>query len=244
MLKRTLAVVAGGVAVAGLWGVGPAAAADGAFPAVDRPAAYMVFPKIVVDQAAKLDTMIQISNADGALGSGCQSCPPIWVHCFYVKEISSACRGENFWFRMTPGQPVGWLASEGTDVWSAGDPVPPVQLVDGKFLGELKCYVSNEDGTPDYQNALVGAATTFQYDAVGQILDTRSYNGIGFRALNASAATDLTLVLSDGPGGEYDHCSLQLGLNHRFDVKPRADLSDNSSLTTSITLVPCSDSDW
>ncbi len=158
----------------------------------EEPAGYLVFPKIVVDPSGQLtgtprDTVIRITNTDGN--------NPRIAHCFYVDGTPrcsigdgldgfGACRTNencatggicavrecavtNFDLTLTPGQPVGWRASEGVTTTglcngtAAGLPcssdsdcpgsgnscvqldaddfgrVPP--LGPGIFIGELKC---------------------------------------------------------------------------------------------------------
>ena len=106
----------------------------------DRPAGYIVFPKIVSDPSGlftggvAVDTLIQITNTN--------SSGPRAAHCFFVDGTSrcsngaseidpdgacrdnkdcnpggvcrlATCQGENFDILMTANQPIGWLASEG-----------------------------------------------------------------------------------------------------------------------------------
>jgi hypothetical protein len=96
----------------------------------DRPAAILVFPKVVVDTDGpdgRLDTFFTISNV---------SAQPINVLCYYINatercdNLSGACFPErtctgnclpqwqqtDFRFRLTREQPTGWLASSGAGV--------------------------------------------------------------------------------------------------------------------------------
>lgn len=117
------ALVAGGV-------VGPARADI----ASDHPAAILVFPKLLVDTANRIDTVVRISNI---------SLTPINVYCFYVNATPTcpisggscfpdklSCEGplgqflpclpnwqpNDFFFRLTQQQPTGWLVSRGESV--------------------------------------------------------------------------------------------------------------------------------
>src|SRR5262249_50487759 len=100
----------------------------------DHPAAILVFPKILVQTATGLDTLIRIGNVSDT---------PINVYCFYVNATpicsipggscfpnQLSCQAtvggqifigscleqwqpNDFIFRLTKDQPTGWLVSEG-----------------------------------------------------------------------------------------------------------------------------------
>lgn len=129
-LGLCLAVIVAAAPLAGA----PRAAAD---VSSDHPAAILVFPKLLIDSANGLDTLIRISNVGEA---------PINVWCFYVNStpicpvqggtcfpnrsfcsaeiggqvISQACKPQwqevDFLFRLTREQPTGWLVSRGQNV--------------------------------------------------------------------------------------------------------------------------------
>lgn len=96
----------------------------------DRPAAILVFPKVVIDsdgRDGRLDTFITVSNV---------STQPINVLCYYINSTprcdngtgrcfpNRTCTGNclpqwqqtDFRFRLTREQPTGWLASLGSGV--------------------------------------------------------------------------------------------------------------------------------
>ena len=98
--------------------------------ASDRPAAILVFPKVIIDTNGpdgRLDTFITISNV---------SAQPLNVLCYYINATplcdnrTGACFPErtctgnclpqwqqtDFRFRLTREQPTGWLASVGAGV--------------------------------------------------------------------------------------------------------------------------------
>jgi hypothetical protein len=111
--------------------VGAGARAD---IASDHPAAILVFPKLLVDTATGLDTLIRIGNVSDT---------PLDVYCFYVNATpicsipggscfpsQLSCQAEiggqvfigscldnwqpnDFTFRLTREQPTGWLVSQG-----------------------------------------------------------------------------------------------------------------------------------
>lgn len=123
------------VCVSTLLGRPPAVRAD---IASDHPAAILVFPKLLVDTANGLDTLVRITNISAA---------PINVKCFYVNvtpkcslEQATSCfpnrsacfraigdsiipgkclpqwQETDFYIRLTREQPTGWLVSGGESV--------------------------------------------------------------------------------------------------------------------------------
>ena len=98
-------------------------------PASDKPAAIVVYPKVVVDDSAGVDTVIRLTNTDRV--------NPVNVHCFYLDANSHCSGGSNeggicstatdcplgfcipswnetdFDIVLTGGQPIQWEASEG-----------------------------------------------------------------------------------------------------------------------------------
>ena len=103
----------------------------------DHPAAILVFPKIIVDTASGLDTMVRITNVSTtAINVFCfyvnatPSCPlglPDATSCFPNKQTCFGTLGEDqhsafcqpkwqetdFLIRLTQNQPTGWLVSRG-----------------------------------------------------------------------------------------------------------------------------------
>lgn len=108
--------------------------------ASDHPAAILVFPKILVDTANGLDTLIRLSNvSDTSINVYCfyvnatpqctlgldpvTSCFPNEFRCFgeFQGETQSGdCRAKwqetDFLIRLTQDQPTGWLVSEGESI--------------------------------------------------------------------------------------------------------------------------------
>jgi len=103
----------------------------------DKPAAIVVYPKVVVETTGYTDTVIRLTNT---------STSPINVHCFYV-DANSHCSGSNsicsdggdcspgeacvpgwvetdFHLILTPQQPIQWEASEGLPGSGAPLPIP------------------------------------------------------------------------------------------------------------------------
>jgi hypothetical protein len=105
---------------------GQAARAD---IASDKPAAIVVYPKVVTDLEEETDTVIRLTNTNHST--------PINVHCFYLDANSHCAGGPNdgevcvdartcggglcipswqetdFHAVLTPGQPLEWKASDG-----------------------------------------------------------------------------------------------------------------------------------
>jgi hypothetical protein len=151
--RRVASAVAGCALALGVLGaVSAAHAAQPKLPTSDKPAAILVWPKIVVDTSDQLatsngptDTLIQLSSAvpisavhNASVGFGVKQ-----AHCFYVNatghcsnspstgcqsfedctiagpagDITGSCdpgwSETDFDIRITPEQPLAWLASEG-----------------------------------------------------------------------------------------------------------------------------------
>lgn len=228
-----------------------------------NPAAIVIFPKIVVGPTTNFptpaDTIVQLSNTSDR---------PVNVRCFYINAnghcstteaicdpsadpavIQTVCGTGNhcvpgwvetdFAFRLTPKQPVIWLASKGLAKLPLADQpgprghfnggsVPPVP--ENPMVGELKCVEVGDDERPTDDNDLKGEATI---ETVGGT-DARSYNAIGIQAIDGANNGDNTLVL----GQEYNSCPSVLILSHFFDraVEP----AFAGTVTSDLTLVPCS----
>lgn len=130
-------------------------------PAQRLPSAIIMYPNIRVE--GSFDTRIEMVN----LSSRDQV-----VKCHYLSP--PLCNGTDFIVRLTPNQPISWLASRGTI--GTGNlllAVPP-------FFGEgsLKCFVTPDEDGIDYQNAIQGRAITF-----GPGGYTESFGAIGIERL-------------------------------------------------------------
>ncbi len=222
-----------------------------------NPAAILVFPKLAYDSTAGVDTTIQVSNTSDS---------PVNVRCFYVNangHCSNApfaicdpsgvntcemgvcvpgCQETDFAFRLTSKQPIVWTFGAGlADLPLANAPGPKGEFNFGSIppapedpmIGELKCVQVGEDELPIDQNSLKGEATIA---TAQQGLDIRGYNAVGLRAQEGANNRDNTLVL----GTEYAGCPNILIIDHFFDnaVSPTADAA---TVTTDLTLVPCSE---
>jgi len=242
MAKRngSVAAVAALAASAVVWLL-PGSATAQPVVASDRPAGLVMYPKIVSDPFAlftfgtgpRTETAIQITNTSTSTRV---------VHCFYVDATSHCSNNTNtfdpeagtcrttadcnlggvcqpgwseadFTFVMSPGQPLGWNASEGLQV-GPGSPLflGNIKAVpENYFVGELKCF--EVDGTtivgpgtgttftPIPQNDLKGEATIYNAQS-GQsptaFVDVRGYNAVGVQAVTGSSQpqpTDGTFVL-------------------------------------------------
>ncbi len=199
-----------GLTMAVALGVGPAAGGVTS----DEAAAIVKYPDVFVwveNAQGSWDTVIQLSNT---------SLDPVLVKCFYENanyhcsndgtvcvEPSDCCdpalgcgicvpgwNETDFWIRITPRQPLGWLASQGLKGFAdyAGGPgFPPKEFdkfpiggfavptgLDGSsnvgsrippvaedpFDGSLKCIAVNEDGTPTDRNVLKGETTLVNFE--------------------------------------------------------------------------------
>ena len=231
----------------------------------DRAAAILIWPDVKADAEAGIDTIIQISNTD--------QFQSVLMTCFYenanshcsnngqvCREASDCCSADNgcgiclpgwletdFRIRLTPRQPIGWLASAGLTEFpltgrfgsvgpngssNAGSRIPPT--AEDPYTGALKCIAINDDGTPSDRNVLKGESTLVLPNG-----DVAKHNAIGIRAIEGAVNDDHVLVLG-GPEAEYNGCSNFLIVNHMFDlgVHPVIDAFDAPSITN-IVLVPC-----
>lgn len=173
------ATAIGVVAVVGV--LAGAIAASATPPAQRLPSAILMYPN--VRASGGYDTRIEMVN----LSSRDQT-----VKCYYLSPPT--CNGTNFFVRLTPNQPISWLASRGS--LGAGNlriAVPP-------FFGEgsLKCVVIPDDpGNTEFQNAIQGRAI-----AVGPNGYTESFGAIGIRRLHTTPYSS-TLELD---GDTYEQC--------------------------------------
>jgi hypothetical protein len=212
-----------------------------------RAASIVIFPKVVVD--ASRDTVIQITNTSPFLGAP--------VLCLYLDgELASPglppspanpprCAETNFDLPLMPRQPTHWVASQGravdaSDTVAGLDPglIPPVA---NGFEGALFCIEVDALGAPISGNHLIGTAT-LQDRTNG---DVAQYNAIGLRGLDTNDG-DGTLCLGGGVttacpnGAEYDACPTDWNLDHFADAAEDSVVGTGSSVTTNLTVVPCS----
>jgi hypothetical protein len=138
-----------------------ASAAMATSPAQRLPSAIIMYPNVRAE--GSFDTRIEMVN----LSSRDQV-----VKCHYLSP--PICNGTDFIVRLTPNQPISWLASRGTI--GTGNlllAVPP-------FFGEgsLKCFVTPDEDGIDYQNAIQGRAIMFGPNGY-----TESFGAIGIQRL-------------------------------------------------------------
>jgi len=160
-------------------GVTPVSAA----PDHDNPAGILIYPKIVVDTAAGIDTRLHLSNTSSL---------PQMAHCFYVNANSHCtntggvcssfadCQDTttgtfgacvpgwietNFDIFLTSNQPIGWVASEGL----AGDELP----CRATFLNPNPCAgLGSNNGTripPISETPFIGELKCIQADSVTRL---------------------------------------------------------------------------
>jgi len=218
----------------------------------DKPSGLLVFPRIEVDTAHGVDTLVQISN---------HGMNPAGVLCFYVSALgacsnagTTVCRDDaecpmggqcierceeiDFIFNLTRGQTLGFAASQGAmpptlDI-SPGS-IPPTHT--DPFLGELKCVqVDPTTNAPVAGNDLLGTATLLQTATA----DAAGYNAIGIESTGRNDG-DGTLCLGSNATGdcqsaEYVRCPLALDLDHFFEGATVA----GAQIENELTLVPCS----
>jgi hypothetical protein len=276
MIMRQVRWASGTVALAmalAICGVGPAAGDV----ASDRAAAIVMWPHIQVGDVTgelsstqSIETVLQLTNT---------SDQPVVVWCFYENANSHCtntgevcvnaqrcCMGGNgcgqclpdwnevdFRIRLTPQQPIGWLASEGEADFpldgrvrtgiggssNAGSRIPPVP--EEPFEGLLKCIAVDEDNTPVERNVLKGEATLYFVDTTpsAEQVDIGKYNAVGIQAREGRLNDDKTLILDSdqNPDAEYNGCPNVLILNHFFDFATNP--VNDAEIETNLILVPC-----
>jgi len=219
-------------------------------------------------KAGSIETLVQLSNVSDL---------PVNAHCFYENanahctvngvicnpllpppDCGMCVPGWNeidFWVRLTPRQPMAWVASEGLTSFklpgNTGSRIPPVPEV--PFIGALKCIVVDDTGTPTDQNVLKGEATFVETEiptgatsepglseADDPEVNIAKYNAVGIRAYEGAVNDDRELVLG-GPEPEYEGCPSVLILNHFFDgvVSPANPPASDDEVITGLVLVPC-----
>ena len=220
---------------------------------IEKGASILVFPKVRVNSTT--DTIIQIANTGNS---------PVSAHCFYVDATLSDIRTgapcslptafcvanwqeTDFNIFLTKQQPTHWLVSSGRSddpsdgFWEDGSGLDPGRVPpEDPFEGELKCIEVGPSDDPIIGNHLKGEATikTTDGDNVG---DVSKYNAIGIVG-NPNILPSSPLLLDQNV---YNACPAQLIVNHAatFSSDPVADEADadSSSVSTELTLVPCSE---
>ena len=232
----------------------------------DNASGLIVWPKLVYNSDAGVDTVIQLSNTSNE---------QINVRCFYVNanahcsnapdevcNVTADCQQfglgglciegwveTDFSFRLTARQPIIWRVSDGLPFFpldglnrvgpggqSNGPESSIPPVAEDPFIGELKCVQVGEDESPVDRNDLKGEATIVT--ATGSQLDARDYNALGIHAIEGANDGDNNLIL----GAEYNGCPNILILDHFFDdawVFPES--GNEAYVRTHLTLVPCSE---
>jgi hypothetical protein len=167
----------------------------------------------------------------------------------------------DFQVTLSPGQPIGFLASTELNplpcdptfpgpgcLGNAGGAIRPVP--EDPFQGELKCVQVDENDIPVFANNIKMEATVISTTAgaPGPATLAASYNAVGFEALDEGTGDPAdplclgTLPQGTPPGvgcaAEYAPCPNVLHVEHFFDG---AVTELGSTVTTDLTLVPCSE---
>ena len=167
----------------------------------------------------------------------------------------------DFRMTLTKRQPIAWDVSAGmlqfpcesggcpfgqSNTSADGFPsaIPPV--ADDPFFGELKCVqVDPETFEPagglnpanGGRGDLAGLATIVEISDGAP--DARKYNAIGIQATGTNDNND-TLQIG-GDNAEYNACPASLILNHVFDDAQVTSNGTTSTVTTDLTVIPCSE---
>jgi hypothetical protein len=202
-------ILRGAVAVALL----AAARAHADSPPQRLPSAVLQYPLIVAEGGgATRDTRVELLNL---------SSRDIQVQCFYVQ--SGFCSETDFFIRLTPNQPLSWLASRGTSNRLTGTAVPPFF-----GTGELKCVVLPNRPEIEAHNAIQGRAIVFGAD--GQ---TVSYGATGFLRLTDGDYTNVVEL----DGATYTQCPDEL----HFAFFASDDEASSAPPESEMVLAPCSE---
>jgi hypothetical protein len=224
-----------------------------------NPAAILIFPKVVFDSSKGIDTVIQITN------TSTDTQGPVYVKCYLVRAVkadfspatppitTTGCLETDFFFALTPNQPIMWRLSAGkADLFVGARPIlGPLDSIPSAqqdpLYGELKC-IEVQDTTEKLSEAndLKGEATietvlTATTVPIGNSIDIDGYNAIGLRAVPGHNNFDTTLVLGDVllQSTEYGGCPNYLILDHFFDGAVEPILQE--SVTTNLVLVSCTE---
>lgn len=187
----------------------------------------VIYPKI--DITPGKDTFVFLSNSSDDL---------VYIECIWVDAFQNP---RDTTFFLTPNQPIVFNARTGKG-FNPRDPlvtVSPFEPVD-TYVGELKCWATNDDGVPISFNYLSGQVKVIDY-TVGVSFE---YNAYAFRALAAPEGTptvapvdgQVTLPLDDVA---YDACPNYWLANFLaggaiLNTTPRLQIYDND-----LTLVNC-----
>ena len=189
--------------------------------------------------------------------------------CPVPESCVQACTANDFDVILTAQQPTAWRASTGRlssltpGPCRVGQPCECIPGINGQqvcpgfevaannapfvpgvgtdFRGELKCYQATADGAPLAGNALKGTAT-IETLASGQI---STYNALTVTANTAlvnglDINSDLRLNLpSGGTVGEFNACPNNLVFT--TVGQGVVDTETNATVTTELTLVPCTE---
>jgi len=211
---------------------------------IDRPAALLTYPYVVVDAGTGVDTTLHLSSISNAALS---------ARCFYENANSHCsnapaqvcarnqdCNGgrclagwssTEFLVQLSRQQPIAWRASQGCNSFGCTSPPVPEQ----PFVGSMTCFAVDGSGAPIAVNDLTGGATLDT--VVSGTLDVARYNAIGMEAFVGSSNGDAKLILG-GFDPEYDGCPNFNLLSHFFDGSPDPVSADRNVHTTLVAL-PC-----
>jgi hypothetical protein len=242
--RRVASAVAGcGVALAlGVLGtVSAAHAAQPVLPTSDKPAAILVWPKVVVDTSDNLststgstDTLIQLSSVVPTTGSATLNIAGVkQAHCFYVNATGHCSNGAgtgclssddcaigttigvctpgwsetDFDVRLTPEQPLAWLASDGLRNLPLSKPgfcsnngaiVCNSDNQCGGFTCVLQASNAGSGVPPTPEDPFVGSLTCIQFDPTTNPADPDTTPSANSLIGNAS----IEVVLN--PDGDLD----------------------------------------
>jgi hypothetical protein len=235
----------------------------------DNPAGLLVYPKLLVDDSRGIDTILQLTNTSSDAtrvrcylvnaNSHCSNDPT--STCTSNSDCASGAalclpgwQETDFRFTLTRNQPIVWKLSDGllrfpldglTHITQDGSfnsdsSIPPAP--ENPFIGEMKCFEVDENDDPTTRNDLKGEVTIVR--STSDDIDARKYNAVGMKSTGVNDGNDTLCIggtrsTDDCPEPEYNGCPNVLILDHFFDNA--VDPQDGHTITTDLTLVPCSE---
>jgi hypothetical protein len=174
------------------------------------PSAVVIWPLIVVEGGGAItDTRVEVVNLSSI---------PVHLGCIFVP--APQCSGFDFHVRLTPNQPLSWLASRG--VFNGQSAVPPFS-----GTGELKCIVQPDEDAVAAHNTIQGRAAVFGADD-----QTIGYSAVGFlRLTDGPLTTEISL-----DGVTYTQCPDQQHFVFIATTDP-----DNPATESELVIAPCSE---
>lgn len=158
--------------------------------------------------------------------------------CLGLPLSSGVCSGNQF-FTCSSNSDCAQFGAGTCSQSNVGTRIPPVP--EDPFRGELRCIAIDANGVPVPRNELAGQGIVVRTETAGAVdtIDSASYNAIGIQGTGGSAGASNELVIG-GANPEYNGCPNYLVVDHFSEDAVNPVPGTNSSIQTSLVLVPCS----